>query len=607
MKTKTYSLACLVSLCYDALRLPLSSFVGIAFFLTLLSCPQKALSQERFYIDYYESFNEAPSSSGVSFPVLNKANRLKSNSAISFKILHDESVPDSVVRCLEVSADIWRSCLNMNSNHTIRLQLNWEELPDGSDVKITVQYEQIPNTQDHAPTSLYYSLRPGLDRGDGYDAKITINKNIEWDCGYSVENNIGVRNLTYAMLRSIGVALGFGTSLSPTITLPTVIKFPFTTGHSLFDNLLVSEDGTYLKDMKNAGGKRQNQDIIKFCTGKYGEVYIDGMNNSDHSAYKMYTSGEFEPYKSLVYLNNENSLMHYSLAKTTKNFQVDTITINVLNKLGWKMSVPVNLNIIGNSIPETGLTSAYTSHTFSIDGDSKDDVTNARWSFVLPSKDGEEILVKSAEGGLSFDIGAISNPNNFKINVNGDIYGKIKFSGILNGKEVNLQYNVTFELKPTISNVSYVTQKIDGYDSYNAFCKADYQGADYVYVQVEEEYGSGLTTQFVREPYSAHFVCRDITSPYYAWIDIVAVNQYGRAVYTIELPPYDEQEFVKEHLPCALNNMDNVYSKIMIYNANGEYLKTVNNMQDTHSLSPGIYVFKCYRGNKVVRVSKFIK
>ena len=262
-----------------------------------------------------------------------------------------------------------------------------------------------------------------------------------------------------------------------------------------------------------------------------------------------------------------------------------------------------NLIITGNDIPESGFASAYISHSFRIDGEGRDNITDGKWAFVLPSSNGEETVVKSAEDGLFFDIDSLSNPDDFTISKDGIICGKIRFSGILNGKVVDLQYNVTFELRPTISNVSYTTQKIDGLDSYNAFCKVDYKGADYVYVGVEEEYGSGKMTQFLKKPYSGRFVCRDITSPYYAWIDIEAVNKYGRTVYTIELPPFDDQQ-------TAIDNSvgdDNVYSEIKVYTADGISLKSISDVSAIQSLLPGMYVFKCYRGDKVVRVSKFVK
>ena len=74
----------------------------------------------------------------------------------------------------------------------------------------------------------------------------------------------------------------------------------------------------------------------------------------------MYTPSNYENTKSLVYLDNEQSLMHYSLDKSFKKLQVDNITANVLNKIGWNLIAnnQNNIKIIGNGIPDPGITSA---------------------------------------------------------------------------------------------------------------------------------------------------------------------------------------------------------------------------------------------------------
>lgn len=142
--------------------------------------PQIVYSQNVVYVDYVESFNEMHDTNMVSLPIINKKNRLKSNSCISFKIEPDSNVPDSVVKCLEVATDIWRSCLNTNSSHIIKLQLLWGDLSAGEDIKTKVSYfKDADNNNDYVPASLYYSLHPDLQDDDFYDAIITINKNLD--------------------------------------------------------------------------------------------------------------------------------------------------------------------------------------------------------------------------------------------------------------------------------------------------------------------------------------------------------------------------------------------------------------------------------------------
>lgn len=580
------------------------------YILLALIWSQYIFSQEKIYIDYVDKFDVSDSVQ-VSLPILNKANRLKSNSAISFKIEHDENVPDSVVKSLKVASDVWRSCLKINSAYQIKLKLVWQELADDEDVRISVAYVPDAIFKNYSPTSLHNSLlnSPSLD-SDSPDALITVNKNKVWDCGYNIDNNIGVRNLSYAMLRSIAVALGFGSSLSYAhLSTGDIVKFPFSGGHSLFDNILVSENGIRLNEIYNTG-RVQNPDILKFCTGGFGNVYIDGLNIHDNSdsPYKMYTPSNYEKNKSLIFLDNSRSLMHYSMDKSAKILQIDTATINILNKIGWSIYVPNdNFQIKGNDIPESGITSAYTSHSFYIEGNNTDDIKNGEWSFWLPSSvDGSDILIKTTDGGSVFNIEPIVENESYQVSVNGDIYGKIVFTGIFNGKNIKLQYNITLELKPLISDVSFVKQKNKGKDSYNVSCKVDYTGANYLFVTLEEEYGSTLRSQFVREPYLAHFSCKNITSPYYAWIDIIAENKYGKELYTIELPPYVEQPMKSDLKRLDSKRIYGDFSEIKVFNTDGHYLKAINDFSAPLSLSPGIYILEFYQNEEKVKTSKLL-
>ena len=592
-----------------------SSWHLVGFILCILvsTYPQKVYTQEAVYVDYIESLNSIPDTNFVSLPILKKEFRLKSNSCISFKIISEANVPDSVTKCLEVAADIWRSCLNLKSNNSINLQLKWEDLPNDEDIKITVAYF-YDKDNNYVPTSLYYSLNPDLisENSHDYDAKITINKNINWNCGYNIENNYGSCNLNYAMLRSIAIALGFGSSLSlVNFSSGPVVKFKFSQGHSIFENLLVSENNIWLKNLSNTG-KKQNPEIINFCTGRNGNVYIDGnyINASERDKYKMYTPQNYENTKSLVYLDNKQSLMHYSLDKNSTKLQIDSVTIKVLKKLGWNVVAPNvnNVKIKGSDIPESGITSAYTSHLFYIDGEGKDQINNTKWAFYLPTIDGKEALIKSEEGTRSFSIDKICNPEYYANNVNGGIYGKIIFTGQLNNTMINLQYNVTLELKPSISKVTFVKQNNGKDNSYDVVCKVDYKGSDYLYVTLEEEYGSSLRSQFVREPYLAHFVCNNITAPYYAWIDIKAENQYGSDVYTVELPPY----YTTRSLPNSISNKtrslkNNNYTRIKVYNSSGYYIKTIQKNTEIEALQPGIYLLEYIKEGSKIKTLKLVK
>ncbi len=93
---------------------------------------------------------------------------------------------------------------------------------------------------------------------------------------------------------------------------------------------------------------------------------------------------------------------------------------------------------------------------------------------------------------------------------------------------------------PKIISVNYTREENSGFDSYNVICDVQYTGSKYLYVSVEEEFSSLSRSQFVYQENNAHFVCKDISSSCYAWIDITAENDYGQDTYSIELPPLKE-------------------------------------------------------------------
>lgn len=321
-----------------------------------------------------------------------------------------------------------------------------------------------------------------------------------------------------------------------------------------------------------------------------------------NSRHKMYTPPTYEIGKSMSYLDKNVSLMDYRITNFAKKMQVDSATESILNKIRWNVEPASNgLSIIGKDIPDSGITSAYTPHSFQIEGDDVEKITNAQWFFYLPKADGTEVLEKSELGNLDFSIEEINNPDNYEINVNGDIYGKILFSCTLKGEVINLQYNVTLELKPSITHVNSVKQTKEGTDSYDLICEVDYRGAEYLYVTIEEEYGPTQRGQFVREPYLAHFVCKDISSLYYAWVDIVAENSYGSETYTIKLAPASETAGIHR-----LNTVED-YSSIKVFDISGKYVKSFQSIKDIASISSGIYVLQFLKGDKVIRTSKIIK
>jgi hypothetical protein len=64
-----------------------------------------------------------------------------------------------------------------------------------------------------------------------------------------------------------------------------------------------------------------------------------------------------------------------------------------------------------------------------------------------------------------------------------------------------------------------------------------YTGADYVSVEIEEEYNTTLRNYRFDEPYLAHIKTGNITNLYYSWVTIIVSNKYGTVYETFEYEP----------------------------------------------------------------------
>ena len=547
-----------------------------------------AFSQEIEYITFAESFTSANNQNAV-YPILPKEERLKNRNLLQFKDTIDKAIPDSMARCIAVAQDLWRNSIDAPIGATINIYYSYTDIDN--DIETSVAYKRLDGIW--YPYCLAKVLGKSNDEKKAPDAIIKINKNTKWDCGFS-ENSNNTKNLTYALLRSIAVSLGFGSSvIQKTIRGNDIIKFNNTTGHSIFDNLVFSSNNVRLGDIPNMASKK-NQQLIDFATQQNGEVYV----LKDYMAYKMYTPKTFKNGQSLVYLDNHNSLMNYELNTYSKIFQIDTVTTNVLKALGWKIApVDSKIKIIGEDMDETGRASAYSSHHFILQTPVSE-IKDAKWQFILPLNTGEETLISESQNSLDFNIPQINYPNNYQININGDIYGKIIFTGTILDKKISDIYYVTLELRPQIKNVKIERKIAHAKEpSYDTYFTVEYTGSNQLFVSVEEEYGTSLATQVVKEPFFAHVKASYITAPYYAWIDITAENKYGKDTYTIELPPFDEFQNTKETL-CTLH-----YSRgnmlVEVYDCQKNKIRSGRTCDIFHNLSPGLYFVRVYKNNDV--------
>lgn len=560
----------------------------------------KLYAQETEMLVFAEKFTKSSSASTVQ-PILPKTERLSSSQRGCIEMIMGDDVPDSVKVCANVAAELWQSYLN--NKYPIRLNVSYLDLDSDNDIEIEVAYH--PASDTYYPTSLYSFLynEDLNDPNTSPDALIYINKRMQWDCSHNKEINASTRNLTYAMMRAIAVSLGFGSSVTQkTIHGEDIIAFGKSEGHSVFDNLIFSSQGKYLKDITNIGN-RQNSELTNYVQPDQGANLYALKQDEKH---KLYAPENFEIYKSLVYLDNKESLMHYDLKTGTKQFRVDATTVELLDAIGWGINTPDEVEIVGEGIDDTGLASAYESHTFTLQNHNGGTITDALWTYTLPLQNGKDTVISQASNVLPFNIEAIDSEDKYRINVNGDISGKIIFTGKINGKEVEDIFNLSLELKPRIKTVNIIKKESNApLDSYNLYYTVEYVGSDHLFIQIEEEYGTGASSKFVYEPFFAHVVSKYIIAPFYNWIDITVENEYGKDIYTIELPPYTESN--TKTLPINQPEVKSRYAYIEVFDEQGRKITRIENLNELRMQKQGLYILKFYKDTTCVKTTKYLK
>lgn len=192
-------------------------------------------------------------------------------------------------------------------------------------------------------------------------------------------------------------------------------------------------------------------------------------------------------------------------------------------------------SIVSNDIDSTGIASAYIAHSFEIESEY---TTTGNWTFWLPNTENEYVQISYKNNSKAFTIEPISNKDKYKKDSNGNIVGIVKCSVYNNGVEHTAEYSVTFEFKPVITNIviKQIIPQSNGQMS-DIYFDVYYAGADYLKMAIEREYSVGIRTSLIREPYIAHLKASNIYNSIYSWIRIIASNEYGTAVKTLEISP----------------------------------------------------------------------
>lgn len=200
---------------------------------------------------------------------------------------------------------------------------------------------------------------------------------------------------------------------------------------------------------------------------------------------------------------------------------------------------PANADIVCPDITDDGIGSIFETYEFRLNTASK--LSACSWSFnVYDKASGAAVCISTAEGSV-FSVSLSGNTDKYRCDSSGAVIGLIECQYQLNGETITARpFKVFLEQKPKIHEITDI-QKIPVENTRNfiATFKVRYSGAEKLSIGIEREYVNTIEYINIREPFLAHVQTSPITSVFYSWISIKAVNDYGESVEYIEFPPED--------------------------------------------------------------------
>lgn len=470
-------------------------------------------NSSRKVVRFVEKTKQA-SNSFVAQNLPKKINRMSANKG-NIVLIYNENLPDSIKTSFEVARQIWES--KLHNRQPIYIGIEFELLD--SDVAME-SYIVYSGEHFDYPASLMSQLSNfPYGNEESPDGLIVFNSKTKWNCSFT-DNGVSRYNLATMALRGIARCLGFVSSIKE--IKKDVFSF-YNFWPTLFDQNLTN----------------LNQKLSNIAMGSEAMTSFVKSDNvffkTNSQYYGIYAPKTFNPNESLSYLKQENSIMSQSLGSGNIMLDIDNATVDILNSLGWDMP-ETGMNIECQDIGDNGIGSSYSSHTFSL-AQSIQNISKYEWKFLLkiPSGTFEEI---STGNSPLFTIEKVDIPDNYFININGDLEGRIECRYTTNGKETDaVPFSLSLELKPIITSIENV--KVNRIDDYNFKVSLDayYSGAEHIYLEIEEEDNSSLRNYRYNQPFFAHMSTGNISALYYSWVYVRVINDFGEAMETFEFAP----------------------------------------------------------------------
>lgn len=510
-----------------------------------------------------------------------KANRL-SNNAGNIVLNYEESLSDSIKTAILAAKKLWES--KIPTKQPIYISILFEPL--GNDISMASEaVYYFESGMSGCPSALYSQIVNRTESSTEYpDGIIILNSEINWNCSFS-KGILSGYNIPTMIIRGIARCLGFGSS----IVEDTNDIFSFYHGcPTFFDKVL------YSNNIALSALSEKSAEIAEFV--KSDNVYA----HTNSQNFKIYSPGKFIQNLSLCYFDDENSIMSYSLGEGNINLLIDDKTVDVLREIGWDTSQP-EIPIICNNISDNGIGSSYESHTFTLL--KKDQIiSDYSWKFLLKNKQGEYITISTGTSE-NFTVTNVLEPENYYININGDLEGKIECDYMVNNELYNASpFILSLELKPKILAVEDIKTVNEGESSFSVNCNVHYTGADYITVRMEEEFSTAIRRYEFYEPYIAHVKTGNTTNQYYSWLTIVVSNKYGSDERFFEFAPaYVSRNGTNTLITDVSTNIS--VERVILYRIDGTtvYNGAPSNLDYTDIL-PGIYLKKEIYNNGTVKI-----
>jgi len=537
----------------------------------------------------YLTFEERVHKGAVSLPrrpIPKKAER-KSRDRANIIITFNESMPDSIRTAILIAKDMWEA--KIPATQPICIDASYEPLDNATVMLTEVGYAFDDPELSGCPMALAAQItgQTSADSGtaDGY---IAFNSDSQWNCSFA-DNGASGYNVTTMALRGIAICLGFGSSICE--VEPDMFEF-FNACPSYFDKLLMS-NGISLSSLEE-----RSTAMKTFITSR--QVTL----KTKSSTYNVYAPTEYEPYTSLVYLSDKNTLMSREIGEGSLWQSIDDGTVDILRTIGWNIN-STGYPIVCNDISGNGIGSAYAPHTFSLSsGDEV--VTSYKWHFSLKGPDGRYVNIKNGYT-KGFIVDKINMPQSYYVNPDGDLEGMIECEYEVNGKTYNAQpFHVSLELKPMIISIDN-KQKFPGNFDFHMQFDVKYAGADRILVELEEEDNTSLRTQYYYEPYIAHVTTGKLTTLSYTWITIIVSNKYGSVSETLEFEPEFYTMRNKASLMRAAKTADTSggIGEIRIYTPDGklQFHGSESDFANAH-IPSGLYIKRTRYNNGSIHSTK---